>query len=464
MRKMKLVFAVLLAVSAIGLGIIGYGCMSTVQETVSTTTVSTTTTTIYARSWGTATRISEGAGTTDIFPDVVMDDSGNAIVVWGQVDGTGVDSIYANRYVAGSGWGTPDVIESGSGIAQSPHIAMDSSGSAIAVWRQEDGTGVDSIYANRYVAGSGWGTAGLIESGSGTAEGSSIAMDSGGNAIAVWEQDDGTGINSIYANRYAAGSGWGAATAIESDDLNAGGPIIAVNGSGNAVAVWEEYAGENDETRNNYSIHANGYAAGSGWGAAANIGIGTVTGEVNNCQVAIDESGNAIAVWSQSDGTVFNIYSNTYDPGTGWGTAETLENEAGNAYAPEIAIDGMGNAIAVWQQSDGTRYNIWAKQYFYGAWETGKTNIQSNPRDSYGPQIAVNVSGEAVVVWITIPSMILWSSRFTSGSWEASQEIDSGETFNGRQQVAINNNGDAVAVWQHGIAIGQLQIWANMYR
>ena len=464
MRKMKLGLAVLLAVSAIGLVIIFYGCASTVIAPVSTTTVSTTTTTLYKRSWGTAVRISEGAGTTGFPGGVVLDNSGNAIAVWPQIDGIGVDSIYANRYVTDSGWGTPELIESGSGIALSPQIAVDGSGNAIVVWQQADGAGINSIYANRYVAGSGWGTPELIESGSGTAEGSSIAMDSGGNAIAVWDQDDGTGVWSIYANRYVAGSGWGTETAIESDDLNAGSPMIAVDSSGNAVAVWEENAGENDETRNNYSIHANGYAAGSGWGAAADIGIGTVTGEVNSNRVAMDESGNAIAVWAQSDGTVFNIYSNTYDPGTGWGTAKTLENDPYDAYAPDIAFDGMGNAIAVWQQSDGMRSNVWAKQYFYGVWETGMTNIQSDPRDSYGPQIAVNVSGEAVVVWITAPSLLVWSSRFTSGSWEASQEIDSGTIINGRHQIAINNNGDAVAIWMHAIAVEQSQIWANMYR
>jgi hypothetical protein len=458
MKKVKLVFAVLLAVMAIGLVIYVYGCASTITETGSTISASTTTTTLYARSWGTATRISEGAGFTGFPGGVVLDNNGNAIVVWPQIDGTGITSIYANRYIAGSGWGTPEVIENGSGDASSPQIAMDSSGNAIAVWQQEDGTGVYSIYANRYIAGSGWGTAGLIEGGSGEVGGAEIAMDISGNAIAGWNQDDGTGVRSIYANRYIAGSGWGTATSIESDDINAEGPEIAVNSSGNAVAIWDQ----NDGTKN--STHANHYAAGSGWGDAADIGIGTVTGEGNSSKIAMDNDGNAIAVWSQSDGTVFNIYANTYDSGTGWGTAKTLENDPYDAYAPEIAIDGMGRAIAVWQQSDGKAIRAWAKQYYVGDWETGKTNIESKTRDCLGPQIAINENGDAVVVWATFPSLTIWSSRYTSASWEASQEIDGGTTLNGRQQIAINNNGDAVAVWSHGIAINQTQIWANFYR
>jgi hypothetical protein len=68
------------------------------------------------------------------------------------------------------------------------------------------------------------------------------------------------------------------------------------------------------------------------------------------------------------------------------------------------------------------------------------------------------------VVWATVPSITIWSSRYTSASWEASQEIDGGTMINGRQKVAINNNGDAVAVWQHTTGVNQAQIWANFYR
>ena len=56
------------------------------------------------------------------------------------------------------------------------------------------------------------------------------------------------------------------------------------------------------------------------------------------------------------------------------------------------------------------------------------------------------------------------SNIYASGSWGASKEIASGQSMNGRLQVAINNNGDAVVVWEHIIAVGQTEIWANFYR
>lgn len=58
------------------------------------------------------------------------------------------------------------------------------------------------------------------------------------------------------------------------------------------------------------------------------------------------------------------IWANRYTAGTGWGTAALIETDnAGNAYSPQIACDTAGNALAVWDQSDGTRLNIWANRF-----------------------------------------------------------------------------------------------------
>ena len=114
---------------------------------------------------------------------------------------------------------------------------------------------------------------------------------------------------------------------------------------------------------------------GGGGGSAAtlppNKAFGTAAlietdnaGNAFDPQVAIDTNGNALSVWRQSDGTRYNIWANRYTAGTGWGTAALIETDnAGDASSPQVAIDTNGNALAVWQQYDGTRYNIWANRY-----------------------------------------------------------------------------------------------------
>ena len=99
------------------------------------------------------------------------------------------------------------------------------------------------------------------------------------------------------------------------------------------------------------------------WQTAALIETDNV-GNDYEPQIAIDAGGNAMAVWVQSDGTRDNIWSNRYTAGTGWGTAALIETDnAGHAVNPQIAIDVGGNALAVWMQFDGTRYNIWSNAF-----------------------------------------------------------------------------------------------------
>ncbi len=67
-----------------------------------------------------------------------MTSTGKAMAVWAQNDGTR-DNIWANAY-SGTGWGTAQKIETGSGDAADPQVIMAESGSAIALWHQDSET------------------------------------------------------------------------------------------------------------------------------------------------------------------------------------------------------------------------------------------------------------------------------------------------------------------------------------
>ena len=329
-----------------------------------------------------------------MYPRVAMDGSGNAVAVWHQSDGTR-DNIWANRYTPSGGWGTATLIETdNAGNACYPQVAMDGSGNAIAVWYQYDGTRYN-IWANRYTPSGGWGTATLIETDdAGNAAIPQVAMDSSGNAVAVWYQSDGTRDQHLGEPVHAVGRMGDGHAHRDRQSGSAVSPQVAMDGSGNAVAVWYQ----SDGTRNN--IWANRYTPSGGWGTAALIETDNA-GDAYDPQVAMDGSGNAVAVWRQYDGTRFNIWANRYTPSGGWGTAALIETDnAGDAYVPQVAMDGSGNAVAVWHQSDGTRYNIWANRYTpSGGWGTAALIETDNAGDAYIPQVAMDGSGNAIAVW-----------------------------------------------------------------
>jgi hypothetical protein len=346
---------------------------------------------------------------------IAMNPNGQAVAVWVQGDGTRAN-IWANHFnPATSAWASAQLIETDNiGNAYAPQVAVNASGNAIAVWQQSDGTR-ENIWANRYVGATGtWIGATLIETSNlGDATAAHLAFDTSGNAIAVWQQSDGTR-NNIWANRYNATTGlWAMATLIETDNAgDAFTPRIAFGASGNAVAVWTQ----SDGTHNNG--WANRYSGTAGtWGAAELIETDNA-GSAAGANVAVDASDNALAVWDQRDGTRPNIWANRYSASSGtWGTAKLLETDnAGDAYNPSLAMDASGNAMTVWYQSDGTRYNIWTSRFSASTntWVTPELLENDNAGNAYNASVVIDASGNALAVWDQNDGTRanVWASRY----------------------------------------------------
>ena len=397
--------------------------------------------TVSPRSWSTATAI-EINNTGDAFnPQIAVNAAGNTVAVWQQDGdaGPGVrEDIWANHYTA-QGWGTAVLIEGAAGNAINPQVAMDANGNALAVWQQAGATG-DSIWSNRYTAGAGWGTPVMIQANSEFAQSVQIAMDANGNALAAWVQIN-TGYR-IWANRYTNGAGWGTAALIETNTTadRAEAPDIAFDASGNAMAVWAQ------SNATVASIWANRYIAGTGWDTATLIEAGA--GDAFGAQVVLDGSGNALAVWTQTNGTVYSVWANRYSAGA-WGSAALIESDnAGSANAPQIAMDLFGNATAVWSQSNGTLNNIWANRFSANAWGTAVLIETNNGSFADNPKITADANGNVLAVWKQFRPITY--NRYTlSAGWGAAALVDSNpnnESTSG-PQIATDGTGNGFAVW-----------------
>jgi len=121
---------------------------------------------------------------------VSFDGSGNAIVVWQQFDDR-YSSIYMKRFTS-SGWGRRESVEFSTGSATSPQVSVDASGNAIAVWHHFI-EGIFYTVYSRYTAETGtWGAIRRLEEAhTGHARSAQIIMNGSGEAIAIWEKDDG---------------------------------------------------------------------------------------------------------------------------------------------------------------------------------------------------------------------------------------------------------------------------------
>ncbi len=245
-----------------------------------------------------------------------------------------------------------------------PSIAQDARGNRIAVWGESDGARIN-IWAKRSLAGMGWGAKRRLDAHTdGNADSPRVAFDIQGNAMAVWEQQIG-GHYKVWANRYVSGQGWGAAQPVDTiasiTPSNAFAPQVALNALGEAMAVWQQSDG------NNSHIRTSRFVPGAGWIAATSIG--SVTAHANAPQIAFDAQDNALVVWQQHEGQKTQVWASQQSAGGTWARAMQLSVRAGtgDALNPSIAVDPMGKVIAVWRQDDGTSSPLWARRYSAGA-------------------------------------------------------------------------------------------------
>ena len=404
------------------------------------------------KKWGIAVLVEAGVGGA-FQPQIAFDPQGNALAVWSQFDGVHGNNVWANRYTAGAGWGTAAQIEStGIDNSEGARIVMDAGGNALAVWRKREVT-ID-IWANRYTAGVGWGTAGRIETDdAGNANNPQLAIDANGNALAVWSQDDGTR-NNIVANRYDAVTGWGSAMLVEHDDTgDAADPQISFATNGDAVAVWLQ----SDGTRGN--VVSNRYTVGAGWGTATLVETAAV--DPYDPQIVADRNGDMIAIWAQFDGTHTNIVVNRATA-AGWGTVAPITDTI-NAFLPQIATDSQGNALAIWVQQNGSAYDAWAARYTGGSW--GAPALLTP--NAASPHLAFDAGGNALAVGASDDGARtnIWASRFDAHTgWGPSSLIETDDAGGALEpQIAIDAQGNALAVWYQSDG-ATLSIWANRYQ
>ena len=350
-----------------------------------------------------------------LFPRIAMADEGNAVVVWQQEGTDGSARIWSNRYSAEAGWDVEEIIAEVRGNARRPEVAMDRNGTAVAVWYQADG-GPHSIYSNRYTPGGGWGGAELIEEAEGDARRPQVAVSSGGGAVAVWAQFS-SRRSVVWSNRATPDGVWRTSRPID-DDNEAGDatrPHVAVDSSGNAVAVWQQFDGARENIwSNRYTIAMND------WGTAELIETDN-GGDASAPQVAMGPGGSTLAVWSQFDGTNDDIWSNRFTRGAGWGMAERIGGSSiGEALNPKVAMDGNGAAVAVWTQPGDAYTGIWSNRYAPSSgWGTAERLNPDIVGDATSPEVAMEASGNAVAVWTAIVRGLqaTWSSRLgTRGS------------------------------------------------
>ena len=288
--------------------------------------------------WSEPTDLSDNVRSADQ-PSLAAGPDGSVAAIWRHYDGSRW-LVEARVRPAGGAWGTVDVLSAAGQDANTPRIALDGSGSAYAIWSRSNGSrGV--IETRVKPAGGRWGPTGALSSASYGSGQPQIAVSPAGDAVATWTHN--TSPTKVQARVRPAGGAWEATT----HDLSAAGrratePQVGVDADGDVVAAWTESDGLNQLVRTAERPRGGGWSQ-SDPRSAAGASAGALT-------LAVAPDGAAVAGWTSWEDATYVTQAARRSPGGGWEPAETLSVTGRDAFYPQVALDGRGNAVAAWDR------------------------------------------------------------------------------------------------------------------
>jgi len=332
---------------------------------------------------------------------------------------------------------------------QGVSIAFNNTGDAMAVWNSDNGSYFRKILYSVYTqATDTWSDEAELSTGNSNRDNVAVSSD-GTDFMVVWANYN------IYAREYTVSSGWGTEAIIDSGSPSAFSPHVASTGTG-YCAVWSQ------RDSSFLRIYASVYN-GSTWGTDTTVG--SASGSAYSPKVASNGTGYCVT-WPRNDSGTYNIYASIY---TGAWTAEAaLELIAGYADYPQIASDGSGYCVT-WDQNDGALESIYANIY-NGGWG-GATLIESSGSyDAYSPKIASDGSGYGVV-WRQNDGIVgnrvygnEYDNTIAIPAWGGDGTIDSvsgGNCYD--PDVAANGSGYGVTWRQYDSGSSTYNVLANIY-
>ena len=328
--------------------------------------------------------------------------NGNAAASWtGSSGATGLldaPSFLQSSILLNSTWNTATsmtgTISGSISVASTPGIFIDSSNKALAIWDFQD---LNSNYIiQEETFNSGWqGVVDISTISSDFLSSLSSSSSPTGNAISMWK--DGTNPSTIQASYYD-GSSW-TQQQISTNLYNNNCVIlttVSMNGSNNAILAWINL---------DKGLTSLTFSNGSYGPEQTIYTLGSVNENISDVTIALDDVGNAIALW-----IVVNYYepnskilTNRYVNGV-WGTPLVIDS-ATNDHAfsyPNIGVDAKGNGIAVWEKSvDLSNSLVYSSQYNQATnqWDNTPTLLSSAGTYTSQPKLSVNSLGGATIVW-----------------------------------------------------------------
>lgn len=236
-------------------------------------------------------------------------------------------------------------------------------------------------------------------------------------------------------------------------------PELAVGDGGDAMVLWKEDFPHRYVFASRYTQSEQQWSPGE----QINLGGGNLLDQLD---ISMDAQSNAVAVWGEELGSHVVFFGMPADVEGAWIRpasridGSTADGVAPNGSGPRVSMNRGGTAWAVWTQSADASHEVWANRYTRATGWESPVRIDGNVVLASFPAIAVDPNGDAVAVWTAVEETTfeVRAALYASGEgWAAPERFEQEDAADaGAPDVGVDARGRAVVVWSCGESI-----WSN---
>jgi hypothetical protein len=197
------------------------------------------------------------------------------------------------------------------------------------------------------------------------------------------------------------------------------------------------------------------------WRAPVSLGL---TGAVSDFQAKLDAQGNGVAVWGRLTDTNSLVEAVTWTAAGMFGGVVQLSSSSHGAFGPQLAINDAGTAVVVWLASpprdNADPYQVESTTRPAGGnWSAVTTASPSVPQ-TRAPGVALDGAGNTTAMWMTATTLtskrLFAATRPAGGAWGSPTRIEPSDWNDlSENSMATDAAGDVTASWVGEDTTGQ---------
>lgn len=256
------------------------------------------------------------------------------------------------------------------GEGKDPRIAVNLEGKGVAIWTQDTGVEKQIIGMPFDPTASVQPTSRMLFKTFGNPRDIQVYIDRRGSALVVWSHELDGKWETLAKHFDVRSKVW------DSEPTRLGPPVdhpleprLAMNRRGQAVVVWEQLTDRAD-----CLVAAHYLPSEKQW---SDRPVPVASGTAKEHQVAMDHAGNVMAVWVDHHyGQRPALQARLYSANRGDWCEPVVLATAQSFRQVRLAMTGTGEALAVWLQSEGTTLSfLHSKAFRNETWETQVTRL-----------------------------------------------------------------------------------------